>query len=394
MRARRGGVCALLALLTSVSASAAPTHEVYVWQRQWTPALSTALADSRDDFTGVRILIAQAGRTSGWSKSAADPRAFAHDQRTLTAVIRYDGAGVPPDIAALRLLLDETLARWRRAGASFAAVEIDYDCGSARLADYAQRLRALRAALPAGVRLSITALPAWLDAPALDAVLAVVDEAVLQVHAVQDPAHGLFDAALAERWIRAFAPHTRNGFRVALPAYGARVRFGDDGRALAVESEMKVDAADAGDARELGVEPADVVGLLERLAANPPPQWQGVVWFRLPLPGDRRAWTLAALREVIAQRVPSAQISAIAVTRANGASDIFVINRGVADARVKSLVVDGDGCSSGDTALGWRAERIAAGWRFTPGAAQRLPAGVRRAVGWLRCARIESTRIE
>jgi hypothetical protein len=394
MRAVRGGVCALLALLAAMSAVAAPTHEAYVWQRQWTPALRATLAASRDDFAGMRILVAQAGRAGGWSRTAADPGVFAGDRRRLTAVVRYDGAGVPPDVAALLPLFDEILARWRREGAAFAAVEIDYDCGSARLADYAQRLVALRAALPADVRLSVTALPAWLGEPALDAVLDAADEAVLQVHAVQDPARGLFDAALAERWIRAFAAHARKGFDVALPAYGARVRFGEDGRATAVESEMTVEAANADDARELGVEPADVVGLLARLAASPPPFWRGVVWFRLPVPGDRRAWTLAALREVIAGRVPSIHISATAVARANGASDIFVANDGDADAPVQPLVVDGDACTAGDAAMGWRGERAATGWRFAPTRALRVPAGARRAVGWVRCARIDDTRIE
>ena len=394
MRALRGGVCALIALLAAMSADAAPTHEAYVWQRQWTPALRAALAGSRDDFAGVRVLVAQAGRSAGWSRTAADPDAFAGDRRRLTAVVRYDGAGAPPDVATLRVLLDEVLPRWRRQGAAFAAVEIDYDCGSARLADYAQRLAALRAALPAGVRLSITALPAWLGEPALDAVLDAADEAVLQVHAVQDPAHGLFDANLAERWIRAFAVHARKGFEVALPAYGTRVRFGEDGRVAAVESEMTVEAANADDARELGVEPADVVGLLARLGANPPPAWRGVVWFRLPVPGDRRAWTLAALREVIAGRVPLPRIVASAVTRPNGASDIFAANEGDADAPARSLVVDGDACTAGDAATGWHGERAAKGWRFAPASSLRLPAGARRAVGWVRCARIDAVRIE
>ena len=380
---------ALAALLGALN----PAHDVYVWQRHWTPALHAALADSRDLFSGVRVLVAQAGRDGRWLATEADPRAFVGDSRALTAVVRYDGAGATPDATKLAPFLAELVARWRTAGVAFASVEIDYDCGTAHLADYAKRLHDLRVALPREMRLSITALPSWQNASSLDAVLAEADEAVLQVHAVQNPSRGLFDADVAERWIRAFAPHARRGFRVALPAYGMRVRFGEDGRALAVESEMAVDAAATDDARELRAEPADVARLLARLAHDPPPNFHGIAWFRLPLPGDRRAWTIAALRDVISGRVPQARIGVEVVT-SGGASDLVVVNDGAADAPATSVRVSGNECKAGDAATGWRGEPIADGWRFVPDAVLYIRAGTKRAVGWVRCAGAVEARVE
>lgn len=382
----RGVAFALIALsMASSRVPAATTHDVYVWQRQWTPDVRAALTQSRDIFTGVRILVAQAGRDGRWFATSADPAAFVGDPRRRVAVVRYDGAGSPPDAAALASFLHDLLSRWRASGAAFDGVEIDYDCGSARLADYAARLRQIRAALPPDIALSVTVLPSWLDSPAFDGVSAAIDESVLQVHAVQSPTHGLFDAVLAEHWIRAFAPRARKGFRVALPAYGSRVLFDENDRPLAVENEMPVDAAADATARDLRVDPAAVVALLTALDADPPPNWRGVAWFRLPVAADRRAWTLAAIGDVVEGRIPRAVFSASAIAREAGASDIVIANTGTAGSPAPIVTVRADACAAADGAAGWRPERAASGWRFVPDATRWVRGGSRMAVGWVRC---------
>lgn len=385
---------ALLAFIAGTAAMAAPDAEVYVWQRQWTPALSSALADSREGFAGVRVLVAQVGRDGGWIETQADPASFIGDTRALTAVIRHDGAGTPPDPAALADRIERLRARWHAAGTPFTAVEIDYDCAESRLADYAVRLRALRAALPPDLRLSITALPAWLDARALDDVLAAADEAVLQVHAVQRPGQGLFDADSAERWSRAFAARTRKPFRIALPAYGSRVRLDARGRALAVESEMPVDGVDGDDARELAADPGEVVALLARLDATPPAHWRGTAWFRLPLAGDRRAWTLPALREVMRGEVPRARFQVSLRTQPGGATDIAVINRGGVAAPAPALRIADAGCTAHDAPGDWSARIDGDALRFEPKPDRTIAPGRRRAVGWVRCARSPDVMID
>ncbi len=382
----RGALCAVILLLaTSSRVSAATTNDVYVWQRQWTPDVRAALTESRDIFAGVRVLVAQAGRDGRWFATSADPAAFIGDARRRVAVVRYDGAGTPPDADALASFLHDLLLRWRAGGAAFAGVEIDYDCGSARLTDYAARLRQIRAVLPSEIALSVTVLPSWLDTPALDDVSAAVDESVLQVHAVQSPAHGLFDAVVAERWIRAFAPRAGKGFRVALPAYGSRVRFDENGRPLAVENEMLVDAAADATARDLRVHPAEVVALLAALETDPPSNWRGVAWFRLPVAADRRAWTLAAIGDVVAGRTPRAAFSASAIAREAGASDIAIANIGSAGASAPIVAVRAKACEAADGAIGWRPERSVGGWRFVPDQTRWVRGGSRMAVGWVRC---------
>lgn len=380
-------------MLAGALLDAAPLPDAYVWQRQWTPALRRALVDSRDLFGGVRVLVAQSGRGGQWVETQADPAAFDGDARERIAVIRYDGAGEPPDVEELAARLDGLLARWRAHGRPFAAVEIDYDCGTARLGDYAERLRELRTRLPAEVRLSLTALPAWLSAATLDDLLAAADEAVLQVHAVQDPQRGLFDPVLAERWTRAFAARSSKPFRIALPAYGSRVHFDARSRAVAVESEAVLEDAMGEGARELSADPRAVVSLLQRVDGTMPAHWRGVAWFRLPVAGDRRAWTLAALRAVIGGRVPEARLEVRLQPHLHGAVDIGIANRGGLMAPVPALRVGAD-CTAWDAARGWTARRENAVLLFEPKAGMDLAPGRTRAVGWVRCARAPEVGIE
>ena len=112
-------------------------------------------------------------------------------------VVRIEGARGPLAVPALWAELEPLLARWRAGGVDVAGIEIDHDCATAALDDYASWLRELRDAMPRDLKLSVTALPSWLESPALDQVLGAVDDSVLQVHAVQRPDHALFDAASA-----------------------------------------------------------------------------------------------------------------------------------------------------------------------------------------------------
>lgn len=382
-----------VAMLIAAPRAFAIEFDAYVWQRVWTDGVQSALAASRDDFARVRVLVAQAGRDGRWLETSADPRELAADPRARIAVIRYDGAGAPPGVDAFIAFATTLAARWHDAGAPLAGVEIDYDAGTSRLPDYANRLREIRARLPHELALSITALPAWLESPSLDAVLSAVDEPVLQVHSVHAPSRGLFDRALAERWARAFAPHASRGFLIALPAYESRLRFDANGGVVAVENEMPVDAARSRDGRDVRVAPADLVALLASLERDPPPRWRGIAWFRLPVAGDRRAWTLAAMRDVMSGRTPTSRMSVRRVAREGGASDIVVANEGAAGGAAPSFVVEGQDCGAADGANGWRVERAADAWRFGADASGWLRGETETVAGWARCGRVDAVRI-
>ena len=387
------GLLGLVACAPEPASSGSLPHEAYVWQRQWTSELAATLQEARGDFAGWRVLALHSDRRGVLQPIAVDLAVLAAARRHITAVLRLDGADLAVDAAGAAAQLVDLVQRWRAAGVDLAGVEIDHDCATARLDGYADLLRSLRTRLPPGLRLSITALPAWLDAPALDAVLAASDEAVLQVHAVRSPAEGLFEAALAESWARAFAARSPHPWRLAVPAYGARIAFDDAGAPLAVDSEAPHRLA-AVRQEEVVVTPQAVADLLGRLRRKPPPGLAGVVWFRLPLPGDRRAWSLATVRAVAAGAPLRASFSLRQTPAPGGAVDLAVENRGAVDAPPPGVRVIGTDCRAADALAGYRVSADGAGWHFARVDASVLRAGRQRSIGWVQCGHIDKVELD
>ena len=380
----------LLAVVALAACNVAPpvpvsvVHEAYVWQRQWDDALRTALVESRDFIGAVRVLALQRDDAARWVEPAPDLAALAADGRAVTAVVRIDGRLAPDDAPATLDRIVALAARWREAGVVLSGVEIDHDCATARLDAYAAWLARLRAALPASLRLSVTALPAWRSAPALSRVFDAVDETVLQVHAVLDPAQGLFVRAQAREWIDAWSRRATKPWLVALPAYGAALRLDADGEVIAVESERAL-ASKADEVREMTVDPREVAALLRELVARPPPRWHGVVWFRLPREGDRRTWKLATLRAVAQARPLIVDLRVMLRPAANGALDVVATNAGLVDASLPSVLRVDRPCQAGDAIGVYRYEAGTARQYFRRTTRATLRAGGERVIGWLRC---------
>ncbi len=118
---------------------------------------------------------------------------------------------------------------------------------------------------------------------------------MLQVHAVSDPRQGLFDPKQARQWAQRWSDVTTRPFYLALPAYGVALLTQESGVPV-VESEVPIDRG--GERRELLADPQQVAGLAADLRADPPKHLAGLIWFRLPLAGDRRAWSLTTLGAV------------------------------------------------------------------------------------------------
>jgi len=133
------------------------------------------------------------------------------------------------------------------------------------------------------------------------AVLSQADTVVLQVHAVQNPAFGLFNGDHAGEWLKRFAYLYRKPWYVALPAYGSRVIWGQDGHILSVESESPSLMGDA-NAHELMADPVEVVHFTQAVERSPPAGLAGWVWFRLPTSEDRRAWSPQTWETVLTHR--------------------------------------------------------------------------------------------
>ncbi|SCZ35652.1 uncharacterized protein DUF3142 [Pseudomonas sp. LAIL14HWK12:I2] len=361
-------------------------QQLYVWQRQWTPAHELALNNSRNDFSTLRVLALQAFPNAGWSRARVDSALLRRDARPLIAVIRLDGQLKALDSQAVTAQILQVLADWQGQGLTLAGIEIDHDAGNARLPAYIGFLAHLRTALPANLPLSITALPAWLDSPQLPALLATVDSSVLQVHAVSDPRRGLFDSEQAQRWAKAWGRVTDKPFYLALPAYGVALLPDVDG-APVVESEVPLERG--GQRRELLADPQQLGRLANELREDRPAHLAGLIWFRLPLANDRRAWSLSTLRAVARGDALSSQLGVV-FTEQNGLQDIALRNVGNLDSAWPArITIQARGCEGADALAGYSLQQDPDLLTFTRLRDGRLPAGGQRAIGWARCANID-----
>lgn len=378
---------AVLLLCACERQDAAPLdQQLYVWQRQWTPAHEPALNDSRSDFSTLRVLALQAFPNAGWSRARIDSALLKRDARPLIAVIRLDGQLKALDPQAVTAQILQVLADWQGQGLTLAGVEIDHDAGSARLSVYTEFLAHLRGALPANLPLSITALPAWLDSPQLPALLATVDSSVLQVHAVSDPRRGLFDPEQAQRWAKAWGRVTDKPFYLALPAYGVALLADADG-APVVESEVPLERG--GQRRELLADPQQLSRLANELREDRPAHLAGLIWFRLPLANDRRAWSLSTLRAVARGDALSSQLG-VTFNEHNGLQDIALRNVGNLDSAWPArITLKAQSCEGADALAGYALQQTADLLTFTRLRDGRIPAGGQRAIGWARCANID-----
>lgn len=380
-------VAALLLCVVGLSGSApqvrglaeALPHDAYIWQRAWTPPVVAAARQSSDIVRSWRILLAESDQAGRWTAVAVPWAEIASAQRPIVGVVRIDGRLDEQRMAAL---LDQIVARI--ASAPLAGIEIDYDCPTSKLPSYARFLADLRARLPRATALSITALPTWMNSTALERLTRDLDEIVLQVHAVDDPRRGLFDADQAERWVRAFGRRIQRPFRVALPAYDVRVTWRPDGRLSSVEGEMPL-LTGAANGEVLSASPQAVLGFVRTLQRVGPTGLAGIVWFRLPTDVDARAWSLSTWRAVIAGELPPARVKArLTEAEQAGLWTVSVSNDGDVDSAMPRLVRLDAACELADGANGYRLADTRPLMLEATGA-ERLRAHRQRIVGWARC---------
>ena len=332
-----------------------------------------------------RVLAAYSDEGSHLRTVAVDWKALKNSGRPVIAVVRINGQLAQYDDDQLVSDLDGLLSLWQQMAAPIAGLEIDHDCGVSRLAAYARFLTRVRTHLEQTIPLSITALPAWLSSPELDAVFAPANEVVLQVHMVQNPRAGLFDADQARRWIQAMACRTDKPFRVALPAYGVRVTRREDGSMLAVESEVPL-LADGYSASELIVSPEAVSTLLRELERDPPASLIGIVWFRLPVAGDIRAWSPETWRTVVLGKPLEPRIEALAEkSDTPGMSNIVLVNQGDVQGVLPPRIDLPPSCTIADGINGYALDHGESGFSIERQQDGLLAGHQRRLIGWMRC---------
>lgn len=154
-----------------------------------------------------------------------------------------------------------------------------------------------------------------------------------------------------------------------------------------MESEIPLSYAE--ELQELSVAPQTLADFIQQLEDNPPKGLQGIVWFRLPLANDRRAWSLTTLEAVIHHQSLTPRWSVI-ITPTHDAKlfDLAIKNSGQIDAPLpQQVALQNAECEFTDGANHYRSELTQDALRFTRISSQQLRAGESSPLGWARCAK-------
>jgi len=277
-----------LVVLLSVKGAAGITHQAYVWQRDWSPALKDAIETHAEELDGLTVLFAEfdSSEESGVSRIPVDFDALKVSGLPITLALRMNRAPRTGVAASFEngptRFIEYTLRAAENHGLKLAGVEIDFDCPTSKLGDYATSLTQLKAKLD-DTPLSITTLPTWMSRPSAFARLVeVTDRFVLQVHSIKRPRSYADEVVLCDpseslRWARE-ASRFGKPFRIALPTYTYRIAF-DSGDRLAEVSSEDASAVQRPDWRYRFVhaDPKTLLELVQTLNGELPDHCTGLI---------------------------------------------------------------------------------------------------------------------
>ncbi len=302
----------------------------YVWQRQWNENVVAAV--KAEDGPIFPLVCEIRGKTAAveWGSPAWE---LLGARRNATPVMRVDVAALAsPRLDSVLGGIFTELAR--RLGAAPERLQLDVDCPESRLDEYARLLESVRRMMPAA-ELSVTALPCHLAGREFASVVRQVDYYVLQIHGIEIPSMigdtvRLMNPATVRRAIAA-AGKLGAPFRIAMPCYGYEVNFDrESGRFhhLNAEAWQGRDAKMA--VRVLAADTGEVARLIcelrrSRLATG----YRGIVWFRLPVAGDRLTWERATVKTLQQGMVPETGYKARWQQNQSGAWELWVENTGM-----------------------------------------------------------------
>ncbi len=378
-------------------------HSVYVWQRDWTPQVRRAVAERLQDVREVSVL---AGEIA-WGGDARAMTPIRLPWRELSACGR-------PVVLALRLgacdaatLSDATARAWvcsqaesivraaHEGGLQPAELQLDFDAATSQLAAYRDLVEQVSKTL-SPLPVTLTALPTWMSSSDFGPLVRSVPRYVLQVHAFDratlEHAHPtLCDAVDARRWVERAAGFGVP-FEVALPTYGYLVVYGPDHRVKGLVAEAHDERLrGALGVRELSADPAAMAELVRDWRVDRPACMRGVVWYRLPVDGDRLNWSWPTLASVMRGEVPQGELrmemerpepGLVEIVASNGGDGDVPLPRGWTARWPDGVTLLGrDGLGAVITAGGGRRE---ASFSWMAAQDRRLRPGERRRMAWMR----------
>jgi hypothetical protein len=381
------------------------THTAYVWKQGWDERAATGLSAQviPEQITELSVLVGECGLAGGTRTVQVPWKALVASGRRVALAVRVGSRHAPSGSIWKNLddglgLLSKGLIAAKEAGVTVTGVQVDFDCPTRLLGDYAIHLREARSRI-GGMPLSITTLPSWLDAPAFKELVGAVDSWTLQVHGTAKPSlknpKPLFSAELALGWIDRACRLNKN-FRVALPTYAYLACFSDKGTFLGMVAEGSGGLIEGTATTQcLPSRPEEVAKVLEALKDADYNKVIAIDWYRLPLPGDVQTWTVKGLGQVLTGKAMDCSLR-IDLLRQGALTDITVVNPTEQPLPLPEILAEWDNPAQlfgADGTTDWEAKDNGNSVRFArrPGMGF-LAAGERRVVGWIRLNKDQPVR--
>lgn len=376
-------------------------HEAYIWQRAWSQPVRDAVTRRGTNFLSLSILKAEISwkdKQPQMARVAVAYESLVEAKRPVGLALRigpYAGPFATNDLIG-RYVIETAVALVAEARTNrieLVELQIDFDCAEAKLDGYRVWVEAIQRRV-APLPVTITALPSWLNSRAFKRLAVVATNYVLQVHSVERPKSftapfTLCDPAAASRAVER-AGRIGVPFRVALPTYGYLLAFDAAGKFLGLAAEgPRPNWPTNAQIREVSSNPLELAALVQGWRHNRPATLNGVIWYRLPVSGDRFNWRWPTLGAIVESRVPQEKFRVDTRRVEAGLVEISLVNEGELDisSRLavevywsKARLVAGDALKDFELA-----DRSASAARFqTRSQPCRIRVGESFVLGWLR----------
>jgi hypothetical protein len=391
-------------------AVAALPQRAYVWQRDWNPRVTEAVARSQDRLAGCVVLACEIEWDHGQPRPvrpSVNWASLGRENFSISPAIRvmpYPGPFSDDDEIARFLCATarREIEAIRAAGVEPLELQLDFDCAQKKLAGYAKWVRAVRREI-SPLPLVITALPSWLEEPEFPGLVSSTSSYVLQVHSI--PTHKgsgmVCDPAMAVKWV-GLASRLDVPFEISLPTYRITAGYDLEGGKIGSYSDAVRPAWPPGTrVQEFSTDLNAMAALVARWQSDHPRSCKGLLWYRLPVEGDRQNCPWPSFRAMTEGRAPIRkwEVGMSGGGEAASLIDLSLINTGETDdLTLTAFSVTWDQpatLSLVEPLTGWRVSREDSHVNFTPTQSSvRLSVGASRAIGWLRFDRPTHVHVE
>jgi len=383
------------------------TQRGYLWQRDWTPSVVSAIQEAQRHMDGAVLLGAEIhwdGKIPEVIYPNINWEILRNVRKPISIALRvnpFSGPFSNHDIAA-KTLVQTAISLLQRASEHQVAInefQLDFDCAKSKLAGYRLWVEELRKAIHP-LPLVITALPSWLDDAEFTPLVCAADGYVLQVHSVptkeESGRSSLCDPMLAKKWV---SKASRLGlpFSVSLPTYHAIAGYAPSGKLLGVIMDC-IQQAWPPDTRILDftANPDEIANLVHEWQSNPPSGMKELLWYRIPVSTDQENWRWPTLLAVMQGRKPRHQLSV--ALQGDNPIDIQLSNTGEAEETTDSSMIatwETGTLVASDALGGWNLDTGKNQATFIPvtEAMRKLCPGEMVDAGWLRFDRITQLQV-